>query len=101
MDVNNQTVVLRCIPDRLINRVIVTAILDRVRNLDRFETQSRVFSDILPRFFRIENRNQGNANETFGIVAAKFMKPSVVRAKDRPLKRALSETVEKSPDAGK
>ena len=81
MNVNDHLVILRGIPDRLVNRIIVTAVLDRVRNLHCFEAECGVFSDILCRFFRIENRNQGNPNEAFWVVAAKFVEPSVVRAK--------------------
>src|SRR6266508_1332247 len=101
MNVNDHLVILRGIPDRLVDRIIVTTILDGVRNLHCFEAEPSVFLDVLCGFFRVENRNQGNADEALWVVAEKFVEPSVVRAKNGALKRAVSETVEKSPDTGK
>jgi len=100
MDMDHHPVVLRRVPHRLINRIIVPAVFDRVRNLHCFESQSGIFVDILRRFFRVENRNQRDSDQARRVVAAKLMQPSVVRTKDRALKRAVCETVEKSPDAG-
>ena len=66
MNVNHHPGFFRCVPDRFINRVIVTAIFDCVGNLHCFEPQSGIFADILCRFCWIENEMSATPTKRLG-----------------------------------